>query len=319
MEPELKDIPFFLVIISLLVLSSCSSFGYKDELVGAYYNLGNAYSDLGNFEQSSAAFVRALQIDPSFPSASYNLGIVQIQSGNFSEGIDVLRDLLQKEPDNIIIMKVLAWGYYKNGELSKAIGVYEKILQIDFYNTDALNNITILMVNLKMYEKAYPYLVQLEAIGDVDSNLYYNIGITERELGKSSGLEWFELAYEKDVNLEKNLFALIEALTIEKDFERIVELYDVLIGINSDPELIFNKAFILLTAIEDYDLGIPALESALKNGYKNTERIEELKSYSDLLDRDKILSVFINYPPLDNIETNDEAGVILIEDPEGQN
>lgn len=316
MEPKHKFKTIFLIIaFGLLFLSSCTSFGYKEELIRTYYNLGNAYSDLGDYKQSSAAFVRALEIDPSFPSAAYNLGIVHIQSGNYSEGIDVLRNLLQKEPDNIILMKVLAWGYYKNGELFKSIEIYEKIIQIDFSNTDALKNITILMMNLQMYERAYPYLVQLETIGDVESIIYYNIGVSERELGISSGLKWFNLAYEKDKNMEKNLYALIDALLIEKDFKRIVELYNSLIAINSDPELVFNKAFILLTEIEDYELGIPALETALKNGYNNPERIEELKSFNDLLDRDKILSVFINNPPLDNFETNDEEEIILIDDP----
>ena len=299
----------------MIVISSCSSYKYEEELVEAYYNLGNAYSNLGQMDQSAAAFVRALEIDPSFPSAAYNLGIVQIQSGNYNDGIYVLKNLIRNEPNNIIIMKVLAWGYYKSGKLSQAIDVYEKILNIDFFNEDALNNITVLMINSEMYEKAYPYLVQLEKLGVSDSNILYNMGITERELGKSSGLEWFDLAYEKEPDLEKNLLALIDTLTLKHDYERIPGLYDSLISLNSSSDLIFDKAFILLTVIEDYDLGIPALEMALQNGFNNLERIEELKTHDDLLDRDKILAVFIENPPKEIDESSDNTGMIIIDDP----
>ncbi len=281
----------------MILVSSCSSVKYEDELVETYYNLGTAYSNLGMLDHSSAAFVRALQIDPSFPSAAYNLGIVHIQSGNFKDGIKVLNDLLKLEPDNILVMKILAWGYYKYNDLIKSVEIYESILQIDPNNEEVLNNVTILMISMDKYEKAYPYVVRLESMGVDDSNNLYNLGLLERELEISSGLKWFELSFEKEKTLEKNLVALIDVLTTEQDYERVVELYDILLGIKPDPELFFNKAFILLTAIEDYTLGIPALETALENGFSDLERIDELKLYEDLLDRDKILSVFIDYPP----------------------
>ena len=114
--------------------------------------------------------------------------------------------------------------------------------------------------------------------------------------------------------MNKPNFFLIEALTLKHNYERIPGLYDSLISINSSADLIFDKAFILLTVIEDYDLGIPALELALQNGYNNFERIEELKTYDDLLDRDKILAVFIENPPKEVDETSENTGII-IDDP----
>lgn len=282
--------------ILLFFLSSCSSFHYKEELVEAYYNLGNAYSDLGMLDDSAAVFTRALQIDPSFPSAAYNLGIVHIRSGNYKRGIDVLHDLLKSDPENTVVMKILAWGYFKKGDIPQAIEVYESILKIDSYNNDVLNNITILMMQDHMYEKAYQYLVKLESIGDASSNTLYNLGIAERELGLSSGIEWFEFAHEKDKTKKEVLLALIDALKIERSYNRVIGFYDVLVELDPDPVLLFDKAFILLTAIEDYELGIPALEKALQDGFSDVERIDELKSYPDLLDKDRILSVFISYP-----------------------
>lgn len=283
-------------VILLIILSSCSSFRYKEELVEAYYNLGNAYSDLGKLDDSATVFTRALQIDPSFPSASYNLGIVHIRSKNYKKGIEVLQDLLEQDPGNTIVLKVLAWGFLKSGDLAQAIEVYESVLKIDGYNRDVLNNITILMIKEHMYEEAYDYLIQLESLGDADSNTFYNLGITERELNISSGVKWFESAYQKDQTVQEVLITLIDALTGEHSYSRVIELYDILIDMDPSPALLFDKAFILLTAIEDYELGIPALEKAMESGFSDLDRIDELKSYPDLLNRDRILSVFIDYP-----------------------
>ncbi len=191
-------------------------------------------------------------------------------------------------------MKILAWGYFKKGDISNAIEIYESILKIDSYNIDVLNNITILMIHEEMYKEAYKYLIQLESIGDIDGKTLFNLGTAERELDISSGVKWFESAHNKDKAEKKYLVALIDALKTEHNYSQVIEFYNVLIDMDPDPELLFEKAFVLLTAIEDYDLGIPALEKSMKDGFSDSERIDELRSYPDLLDRDRIFSVLIN-------------------------
>jgi tetratricopeptide (TPR) repeat protein len=291
--------------ILFIILSSCSTNPYKNELAEAYYNLGNAYSDLGKLDEASLVFIKALKIDPDFSSAAYNLGIVQIQSEKYKDGILSLQELLKKQPDNTLVMKVLAWGYYKSGDSDGAVEVYKLILDIDIQNYDALNNITVLLMNDSEYTEAYKYLVQLEALETEDSNIYYNLGVSERELGISTGSVWFESAFDLDNNSEKFIIALLEALKIEGNYSKVIELYNILLDLNPDPSFLYDKAFILLTSIEDYSLGIPALELALQKEFSNEERIEELKSFPDLLDRDRILSVFIDNP----IKKSDEEPV----------
>ncbi len=292
-----------LSVLYVAVFVSCNSLNYKNELVEAYYNLGNSYKDLGKLKESELALARAVQIDPSFFSAAYNLGMVQILSGEYKKGIDSLESLLKKEPENTIALKVLAWGYYKYGDIIQAIEVYRQILKIDTCNRDALNNISILLINQKMYQEAYSCLVRLEDLGNADENTLYDLGVVERKLNLGSGLTWFELAYDKNPKLEKNIIAYIDALKTNRDFKKVIPLYDDLITINPDPAYLFEKAFILLTSIEDYDDGLPLLESALQKGYSDLDRIEELKEYPDLLDRDKILSIILanhSDPLLDN-------------------
>ncbi len=326
---NLKEIKILLLSGFIIVIfTSCTSIQYKDELVRAYYNLGNSYRDLGKFKDAELVLARAVQIDPSFYSAAYNLGMVQILSGEYKKGIGNLNLLLEKEPGNTLVLKVLAWGYYKNGDTFQAIAVYKKILNIDTCNPDVLNNISILLMNQKMYSEAYPYLVQREGLGDANEDMLYNLGVAERELNISSGLSWFESAYKKNPRLEKNIIAYINALKPDRDFKRIVSLYDDLITINPEPSYLFEKAFILLTSIEDYENGLPVLESALQKGYSNLDRIEELKEYPDLLDKDKILSIILanpvktlsddQAPPLKDLEESQtEVPVLSVSDIQG--
>ncbi len=291
------SLKIFRALIGFAVLfASCASGPYREELVETYYNLGNAYSDLGNLKDSAAAYSRAVQLDPSFPNASYNLGIVYIQTGDYKRGIKVLRGLMDQEPENIQIMKVLAWGLFKSGDIPGAVEIYRQILEIDSYNSDALKNITILLMDLNLFEDAYDYLLQIEALGSEDALIYFYLGSAERELAISTGLKWFDMAFKYNPSSEEYMEALVEALEDERDYGRAVEVYESLTAVNPDPLFLFNEAFILLTALEDYNKGLSVLSDALDKGFSDMERIEELKTFPDLLDRESILEVFMTHP-----------------------
>ncbi len=292
---------FWSLVLSVTFLTSCASGQYRDELVEAYYNLGNAYGELGNLKDSAAVYARAVQLDPSFPNASYNLGIVYIQTDDYKRGIKVLESLLDQEPENIQVMKVLGWGLFKSGDIPGAIGMYKQILNIDSYNSDTLKNITILLMDSNRFEEAYTYLLQMASLDSVDPLVYFYLGSAEKELELSTGLDWFDLAYQGDPSSEEYIRSLIEALETEADYGKAVEMYEVLIAINPDPLFLFNEAFILLTALEDYKKGLVLLSEAIDNGFSDPERIEELKLFPDLLDRESVLEVFMT-PPLQSLE-----------------
>lgn len=66
----------------------------------AHYNLGNVYSDLGNFELARAHYELATQISPEYPNGHYNLGLVLISLKNYKKAIESINRYIDLNPEN---------------------------------------------------------------------------------------------------------------------------------------------------------------------------------------------------------------------------
>ncbi|MEQ9229589.1 MAG: tetratricopeptide repeat protein [Cyclobacteriaceae bacterium] len=65
----------------------------------AHYNLGNVYSDIGNFELAKAHYEVATQIAPDYPNAHYNLGLVLISLKEYKRAIGCINKYVDLSPD----------------------------------------------------------------------------------------------------------------------------------------------------------------------------------------------------------------------------
>lgn len=66
----------------------------------AHYNLGNVYSDIGNFELAKAHYELATQIAPHYPNGHYNLGLVLISLKDYKRAIQSINKYITLNPDN---------------------------------------------------------------------------------------------------------------------------------------------------------------------------------------------------------------------------
>jgi len=64
-----------------------------------YYNLGNAYSDMGRLAQAIENYKIALTLKPGFAEAHNNLGIAYAQSGMLDQAIEHFEASIQLNPD----------------------------------------------------------------------------------------------------------------------------------------------------------------------------------------------------------------------------
>ena len=77
------------IILALLVIGISPFVSLAGELVDAqervrlnpddadaHYNLGNAYYDLGQYQEAVASYKEAIRIKPDYAKAHYNLGYV---------------------------------------------------------------------------------------------------------------------------------------------------------------------------------------------------------------------------------------------------
>lgn len=68
----------------------------------AHYNLGNVYSDIGNFELAKAHYELATQISPEYPNGHYNLGLVLISLKDYKNALDSINRYVDLEPNTDI-------------------------------------------------------------------------------------------------------------------------------------------------------------------------------------------------------------------------
>ena len=284
-----------ILVLFLLFATGCRTSPSISELADVYYNLGNAYSELGRSADARAAYRRAFVLEPDLIKAAYSLGKVDIEAGKYDEGIDIFSTLLKKDKGNAVVKEALAWGYYKKGDKKKSLEWYKDIISSDAYNKNALHNICVLLTSEDNYTAAYPYLKQLDEFVPGDFFTEKQLGIAESKLGLSSGAVWFEKA-EKEKPGDKDILNLLaEAYVTDKNYSKALETYDLLLTKGKSPEILFDKAFVLLTKVEDYDRGLKVLREALSGGFNNEKKLKKLRDYPDLLYRDRIMKVLDEY------------------------
>lgn len=136
------------------------------------YNIARAYADMMNYKEAIAYFQKALELkqDPRWiyetaliyyavpdeqNSLKYmllagekgyrqdneylqNLAIAYTNAGKPGEAINLLKGVLDKRPTDINIITMLAEAYYDSKKYDDAIAYYDKLLQINGSNAEAM-------------------------------------------------------------------------------------------------------------------------------------------------------------------------------------
>lgn len=83
-------------------------------------------------------FNRALQINPNNDTTKVNLAECYIGTGETMQGVLMLRDVTEKDPDNVQANLILGQQGIVSGQLDKALGRFEKVLKKEPKNVEAL-------------------------------------------------------------------------------------------------------------------------------------------------------------------------------------
>jgi len=99
--------------------------------VSALNDLGNLLALVGNLEEATQTYQRALEIEPGNTAPRYNLALVLAERGERKQALDELRTVVEIDPRH-------AWAHYQLGTLygeqnrrSKAIQAYELAFSLD--------------------------------------------------------------------------------------------------------------------------------------------------------------------------------------------
>jgi cytochrome c-type biogenesis protein CcmH/NrfG len=110
----------------------------------AWYNLGDAYGNLGRHREAIAAYRKALRLKPDETCIWNNLGAQYGKMGRHHDAIAAYKEALRLKPDDVLVWYNLAGNYGNLGSHHEAIAAYKEALRLkpDFaWAWDNLGNV----------------------------------------------------------------------------------------------------------------------------------------------------------------------------------
>ncbi|MCF7927598.1 MAG: tetratricopeptide repeat protein [Spirochaetales bacterium] len=281
----------FLLIISVLLFSCVSSIR-REDLAPEFFNMGNAYYEVGRFEKAGEYYKKALEYDPGLYRAGFNLARAYIELEMYQDAEDILRELLDEDPDNTKLLETLAYNHLQQDQSLQAYRYYLLVLKQSPYHERALYNLGRILQYRDQPELAYEYFRRLYEIDPEDEEASLALGSVLLDLGKSEeGLAFLEQYLEEnpeDIETAQTLLSVYEKQEYYADAVRMLNILQKLDPEN--PEYPFHKAVIQLLAMEDIEAGLESLQQAFDLGFEEKERLRPLVADADVLGHEQIVS-----------------------------
>ena len=287
--------------VSLLVLTfmaACSTIG-DEEGAEAYYNLGNAYFELGRLDESKRAYERALELDSSLAAATYNLARLYIEQERYIDARKILLDLLQEDPQNTILIETLGWVAFRQGENETALERYRASLDLGPGNAPAWYNLGRINSLVDRPEEAIAAL-QSAVYYDPDA-AKYRLGLAEEYYRQQNVNEAIDILYPSFADGSGSvelLLDLLKYLTEAEEYAGALEVADELLeivekrpdesGASPRAEILAYKALILLAGFEETSDGLELLRQALEGGYDEREMLVRFFKFPDIPGFDEV-------------------------------
>ena len=251
----------------------------RKDLAKEYYNIGNAFYELGKTEEAVEYYRRAIELDRTLLKANYNLARAYIEQKEYDQGIAILDILLKKDPENTMILETLGYACFKKGDFVLAREYYEKVLEVNELDESSLYNLGLLSQAEGKEAEALDYYLRLYKVNP-EGNVLKKLG----EIYASSGDNEKAIAYYEEY-LTKNASDIDANLAVKdlymneayysKALERLDNLTAQVKESDKLAEFYFEKGRLLIIFIGDYQKGIEALNAAIDNGFRDKQKIGE--------------------------------------------
>ncbi|MDD4880653.1 MAG: tetratricopeptide repeat protein [Gallionellaceae bacterium] len=94
------------------------------DFVETHNNLGTIYRKRGDLADAEAAYLHAIELRPDFAGAYCNMANLRVDQGRTAEAAYYGCHAITLDPRHAASRKILAYAYFKLGEMDKAIAVY---------------------------------------------------------------------------------------------------------------------------------------------------------------------------------------------------
>ena len=173
----------------------------KPDDTGAWEGLAAVYGNQGMYDEALAMYERVLEIDPEDVEARLNSGYVSYNSGNYADTVrflEPLRDDMVSDPE---FVEILAFAYIRLEDRAKARQLYEDSLESDPENLFTHMNLAIMYTESGQDELALPHFLTVLELNPFDTEALNNIAITYMESEREQeAVPYLEKSKEIDPN-----------------------------------------------------------------------------------------------------------------------
>ncbi len=162
--------PLFILIVSMLLLLSCSKAPEKSQEPAsaekslfeevkeqtiknprdaeAWYHLADLYENAQMHQEEAAALQKVIEIDPGKGYAYMKLGNAYNRLGRHQDAVTSFRTALKHFPKNPVLYNNLAVSYGKIGKTDEEIALLEKAISLRPHYATARHNLGITMLKM---------------------------------------------------------------------------------------------------------------------------------------------------------------------------
>ncbi len=278
------------LLVCALALGGCVSSARDRQVASDYYDLGNAYAELGQYEKAISEFQAALNLDPAFVKADYNLALAYVHVKRTGDAVSVLKRLLAADPQNTQLLSALGWAYHLSGKDEDALAEYMSVISLSPADLNALYNSGIILWKLNRQHEAMDQFTALLSKSPDDTDALYAAGslLLSMDDPAASGDMLARYLAKKPDDTE-GWYLVAAGAERQKKYGRALEAFEKIVAIDpAQGDAWFGETRLLLTVVEDPQRGLEALGKALGAGFKDTKAVKALLDSGDLLERDKV-------------------------------
>jgi tetratricopeptide (TPR) repeat protein len=281
---------FAVALLAVLAAVGCATDTRGREIALEYFNLGNAYLELGRLDEAARAYEAALRLDPSLARADYNLAVAYVRLGRAGEAADILDRLAAEQPDSVTVLLASGWALHEACRDDAALARYDAVAGMAPENQDALYNSGLILWRMGRSREAADRFARLLAIAPGDTDALYNLGSLELALDEpAAAADHLGRYVEEKPQDAEGLLLLASAWERQRQFSRALEAYDRIVAANANEARgWFGRARLLLTVVEDPDRGLADLRRALEAGFADKAAAAALVANETLLAREDV-------------------------------
>jgi tetratricopeptide (TPR) repeat protein len=275
-----------LVLVLMAVCCSCVSWGGAS--AEEYYSLGQAYLELGRYEEAERWFSRAKMADKTRIASEYNLGRIAFERGRYEEAAEIFDAILARDPENVTALRAAAYTRIRTGEFAEAQILYGRVLALVPESADDGYNYALVLYAMDQFGRAEEVLRKYPFALDENADALLLLARCEAKQDKPEAADRYAqwLNTNSDPAVRYEYARVLEKLSY---YARALEEYrGALNAFASDTESLkrcdirFALARALLIADPEGEEGVNELRSAVAEGFSDAEALKALLAEAEL-------------------------------------